>query len=115
MAQGGGSFPDMGAEGVSSSIHSASAQQGEWAMTLIRKVTGMLPLALASLAIGGPALAADKAVPAKLDAAALAGRIDQAIQARLDAGKLQPSPRADDAEFLRRVYLDITGAIPTAD
>jgi hypothetical protein len=35
-------------------------------------------------------------------------RIDQAIAARPAA------PPADDAEFLRRVYLDLTGTIPTA-
>jgi hypothetical protein len=51
----------------------------------------------------------------KLDAHALAKHIDQAIDARLRAEKITPSPNADDAEFLRRVYLDITGRIPTAE
>ena len=51
----------------------------------------------------------------KLDAAALSRYIDQAIDQRLDAEKVKPSPRADDAEFLRRVYLDLTGDIPAAD
>ena len=50
----------------------------------------------------------------KLDAPALAKYIDQAIDQRLAAEKVAPSPRADDAEFLRRVYLDLAGHIPPA-
>jgi hypothetical protein len=49
------------------------------------------------------------------DARSLAQRIDQAINKRLNAEGVKPSPLANDAEFLRRVYLDITGVIPPAD
>jgi hypothetical protein len=70
-------------------------------------------------AFGGAGVAEDSgngaARAGALDAAALARRIDQAIARQLQAEKIQPSPRASDAEFLRRVYLDITGAIPPAD
>ncbi len=51
----------------------------------------------------------------KLDAAALSRYIDQAIDQRLDAEKVKPSPQADDAEFLRRIYVDLAGHIPSAD
>lgn len=37
-------------------------------------------------------------------------RIDQAIAAKPN---FQPAAPADDAEFLRRIYLDLTGSIPT--
>ena len=46
------------------------------------------------------------------DPAKLAERIDTHIDARLKAEKVTPAPRADDAEFLRRAYLDLTGRIP---
>ena len=44
--------------------------------------------------------------------ATVAGEIDKAIDKALAENKIPVSPRADDAEFIRRVYLDITGRIP---
>src|SRR5262249_14730164 len=43
---------------------------------------------------------------------AVARRVDQEIDVRLAEAKIPASPPADDAEFLRRVYLDITGELP---
>ena len=37
------------------------------------------------------------------------------IKAKLKEQNLEPSKRSSDAEFLRRVHLDLTGKIPTAD
>jgi hypothetical protein len=51
----------------------------------------------------------------KPDAAALARFIDQQIDQKLKEYEHTPSPRSGDAEFLRRVYLDIVGVIPPAD
>jgi hypothetical protein len=48
------------------------------------------------------------------DALALAAAIDRHIAAGWEAGKVQPAPPASDAEFLRRVYLDLAGRIPSA-
>ena len=53
---------------------------------------------------GGWALAADAQAP-------LRDRIDAAIEAPLDG---QFAPLADDAEFIRRVYLDVTGRLPSS-
>jgi hypothetical protein len=41
-------------------------------------------------------------------------RIDQLIAAARPGFEAQAAPPASDAEFLRRVYLDLTGTIPTA-
>jgi hypothetical protein len=42
-------------------------------------------------------------------------RIDQGIAASKTDFEKQAAPLASDAEFLRRIYLDLTGTIPTAD
>lgn len=44
---------------------------------------------------------------------ALRERIDQLIAAGCEARGITPAGPADDAEFLRRIYLDLTGTIPT--
>lgn len=44
--------------------------------------------------------------------AAIVKRIDELVNVRLKAAGLEPAARASDEEFLRRVYLDLTGAIP---
>lgn len=50
-----------------------------------------------------------------LKPAEVAQRIDREIAAKLAAAKMPASPRSSDAEFLRRVYLDITGKPPAAE
>ncbi len=42
----------------------------------------------------------------------VAKAIDEHLLARLALEKLKPAPLADDAEFLRRVSLDLTGRVP---
>ncbi len=50
-----------------------------------------------------------------VNAHALAKLIDQTIERRVTQEKTPLAPLADDAEFLRRVYLDLVGIIPPAD
>lgn len=67
------------------------------------------------LLLGGVFLAASGgagAVTPADDAAALAATIDRHLAASWTANKIQPAPSAGDAEFLRRVYLDLAGRIP---
>jgi hypothetical protein len=60
-----------------------------------------LPAAPPGAGAGGP------------DALALAARIDHHVGAGLKAADVEPAPPADDAEFARRVYLDLAGRIPS--
>jgi hypothetical protein len=69
-----------------------------------------LPLTLGVLA------AALAAAPCRAgeagDAAALAATIDEQVAARWKEKGVEPAAPADDAEFLRRAYLDLNGRIP---
>ncbi len=66
-------------------------------------------VAVISMAIAGPAFAASP------DPAILAGVIDAHLTGKLKANGVTPAPVADDAEYLRRVYLDLTGRIPRSN
>ncbi|QDU23557.1 DUF1549 and DUF1553 domain-containing protein [Urbifossiella limnaea] len=66
-------------------------------------------IALALVAVVAPAAAADP------DPTTVTRLIDGAVTKRLGAEKLTASPAASDAEFLRRVSLDIAGTIPSPD
>jgi hypothetical protein len=67
-------------------------------------------IALVVLATGGR-----ESWAAAPDAAALAARIDRHIETRLESERVRTAGPADDAEFLRRVYLDLHGVVPTAE
>src|SRR5688572_28016334 len=82
------------------------AKDGRPAM---RRLTHIFPI-LAIVFVAGPECCGD--VP---DAAELARLIDRGIESRLSREGLQPAGLADDAEFLRRVYLDLHGVIPTRE
>src|SRR5437870_5115978 len=50
--------------------------------------------------------------PAERDSLALADKIDELIAAKWKSKDITPAAATDDAEFLRRTYLDLTGRIP---
>lgn len=53
------------------------------------------------------------AFQARAEEAALRRTIDAELKAAWQRQKITPAPRADDATFLRRVYIDLLGTIPT--
>ncbi len=55
------------------------------------------------------------AVPAVKNAKWVRTPVDAFILAKLEEGKLAPSPEADRATLARRVYLDVIGVIPTPE
>lgn len=75
----------------------------------------MLPF---SLVLAAALATADPGAPNESDrtqgGAEIAARIDQLMTAHWQAAGVTPGEPADDATFLRRVTLDLTGRIPTA-
>src|SRR4051812_45952262 len=73
---------------------------------------------LVFLAVSGPAGAADGEASepggAVLEARALAREIDRVVAAKWAEAGAEPATPADDAEYLRRVSIDLIGKIPTA-
>ena len=61
-----------------------------------------------------PGVPASVAARGPIVDAELVSRLDSLWQAKLDEAGVRPSPIADDAEWLRRVYLDLAGHIPDA-
>jgi hypothetical protein len=66
-------------------------------------LTGLLTLGLTRASVASPAQ----------DAQALSARIDEHIGLRLATEEIPPAPPADDAEFFRRLSLDLNGRIPS--
>ncbi len=75
------------------------------------KLWSRIGLALLSLALADGFLRAEPAASIN-DPAALAALIDHYVGAGYAAAKATPAPLADDAEFMRRAYLDLAGRIP---
>src|SRR5688572_11943499 len=73
----------------------------------MRCLTHLLLALVVVAAVGRPARAGE------LDGAELAAQIDRLVEARLHSEGVTPADPADDAEFLRRVYLDLHGVVPT--
>src|SRR5262245_42074711 len=77
---------------------------------------GLLPLVTAEPAKAP--VAADKTGGVAVkggprDAMALAARIDDVLTAKQAADEIKQAPLADDHEFIRRIYLDLAGRIPS--
>jgi hypothetical protein len=78
--------------------------------TLFRCSTYLL-LPLLLIGLGQPCARADDLLPPDRS---IPEAIDHYVDAKLTEKGLQAAPQADDAEFIRRVTLDLVGRIPTA-
>ncbi|WP_395753870.1 DUF1549 and DUF1553 domain-containing protein [Prosthecobacter sp.] len=74
----------------------------------MRRLLRSLIVLVLAVAVDTPSHAADAA-------AELAALIDQQIDTQLRNEKAQPAALADDAEFIRRIYLDLHGTVPTLE
>jgi Protein of unknown function (DUF1549)/Protein of unknown function (DUF1553) len=83
--------------------------------TWFRFLSGGLLALSGLLATTPPVTAQSSSGKQTPDPLALARAIDTAIDKRLSEGKVPPSPLTTDAEFLRRIYLDIAGVVPAWD
>lgn len=83
-----------------------------------RGPTASVAATLVLLAVA-PALAAENAAAGEtapyVDDATMVQRIDALVRQGWEANSLQPSRRATDGEWCRRVYLDLVGRIPKVD
>ena len=77
-------------------------------------VAGLLTLGLSGAGGGPPVPDSVGRIdnPSCIDARALSARIDELIGLRLAKEEIPPAPLADDAEFFRRLSLDLNGRIP---
>lgn len=73
---------------------------------LVRYLHRQVPVRLAFL---------QSAEPVAWSMPAPVNRIDELVDAKLNRLRIEPSPVCDDATFVRRVTLDLTGQLPTAD
>lgn len=74
---------------------------------------GLVLLAGAALSAAPPASTRPAGTDPDRKVRALAARMDHHLEAGWAAGAVQPAPLADDAEFVRRVSLDLAGRIPS--
>ena len=81
----------------------------EWAHYIVRRVVPLLACAAAGL----PAFAAEQSEPSAKPG--VVAEIDELIRAGWADNEVVPSPGADDAEWLRRIYLDLLGHVPPVE
>jgi len=65
--------------------------------------------------VGAQVIVVPKDLPCQWPKVAAQNYIDDAIYAKLKKLRLTPSPVSDDADFLRRSFLDITGTLPAPE
>lgn len=81
----------------------------------IQRPRGLLSLVLWGALGGATALSGEasrQSAPGWRDIKVMTARVDERLAARWKEAGVAPAALADDSEFIRRVYLDLTGVIP---
>jgi hypothetical protein len=78
----------------------------------MQSLTRVLLILAIALTVKHGAFAAE---PAASASAAIAAQIDQQVESKLAAEGIRPAELTDDSEFLRRLYLDLHGVVPTRE
>ena len=83
-------------------------------MTPLRLTLAVLLLANAGLALSAEKAPAPRELPPAVTVESTVRKIDGHLSAFWSKNDITPAPVADDAEFFRRLSLDVIGRIPTA-
>jgi hypothetical protein len=81
-------------------------------MKQLSVVVVIVAAALVGTAAAGPPFESDARLPARVG---VPGEIDRLVVDQLDRLGIEPAKLCSDGVFVRRVYLDVTGTLPTAD
>ncbi len=92
----------VGADGAAKTVGYGEGAVTAWYLSKVTTATVSVPM--------------ETAVPAETFAESPRRNfIDEHVLAKLQALNLRPSPQCDDGEFIRRVFLDTLGILPTSD
>jgi len=102
-------------------IPAVHAAQCAWALAVATFFAGGL-VAISAVTARGESTATPSSPPspgqpgtADANARRLTDAIDKALDSSWTTARIEPAAAADDAEFMRRVYLDLTGKIPSVE
>ena len=84
-------------------------------MKFVRKWTHLVLTATLALGLAGQNIQADETTEKDPSEMSVIGEINYWIQQGYEDNEVHPSEMASDEEWIRRVYLDVVGRIPTLD
>jgi len=87
-----------------------------WGAVFVALVSGTLVSGtlVSGTLVSGTLVSGARAGEVEREVSSVATRIDAEIEGKLSEAKTAPAEVADDVEFLRRTYLDLTGSAPLA-
>jgi hypothetical protein len=93
----------------------AARAGGDWTVTAGQRGEAFIQARFGEFNVGAQVIVIPKDLPYAWPDIAPRNYIDEAVFAKLKKLRLVPSAVCDDATFLRRAYLDLTGTLPTPE